>query len=434
MKGKFSPYIDLVSGNKNYRRLWLAQIVSNFGDWFGILAVYAIIQNYSGSELLLGLIIVVKMLSLAFSSPIAGFLTDRFNRRHLMIISDVTRGILVLGFILIKSGDLLWFAYLITALQMVFSAIFEPAKTSSIPNVTTPSELVVANILSAASWSIIFTTGMAIGGFATAYLGTDTVFLINSLTYVLSAFFIYRAVIPQKEMSNREKYNNRNPLTGIIEGFRFIRNNPQIMRPVFAKATFSMSLGSLVYMLIIVAEEVLLMGSIGLGILYASRGIGTGLGPVVGRRLFKRESDWIRAIGYFMIISGCMYAFASFMGSVLLMSFFILIAHMASGSNWVFSTVLLQRRSPDLFRGRVFSTEWLLFTLTQSISVTIAALILEFNLLSLTFTMVLFSSVLILSGIYWLIKVAPGEMLISEDRDGKRVDSIFVIKKDQPMS
>lgn len=434
MKGKFSPYIDLVSGNKNYRRLWLAQIVSNFGDWFGILAVYAIIQNYSGSELLLGLIIVVKMLSLAFSSPIAGFLTDRFNRRHLMIISDVTRGILVLGFILIKSGDLLWFAYLITALQMVFSAIFEPAKTSSIPNVTTPSELVVANILSAASWSIIFTTGMAIGGFATAYLGTDTVFLINSLTYVLSAFFIYRAVIPQKEMSNREKYNNRNPLTGIIEGFRFIRNNPQIMRPVFAKATFSMSLGSLVYMLIIVAEEVLLMGSIGLGILYASRGIGTGLGPVVGRRLFKRESDWIRAIGYFMIISGCMYAFASFMGSVLLMSFFILIAHMASGSNWVFSTVLLQRRSPDLFRGRVFSTEWLLFTLTQSISVTIAALILEFNLLSLTFTMVLFSSVLILSGIYWLIKVAPGEMLISEDRDVKRVDSIFVIKKDQPMS
>lgn len=434
MKGKFSPYIDLVSGNKNYRRLWLAQIVSNFGDWFGILAVYAIIQNYSGSELLLGLIIVVKMLSLAFSSPIAGFLTDRFNRRHLMIISDVTRGILVLGFILIKSGDLLWFAYLITALQMVFSAIFEPAKTSSIPNVTTPSELVVANILSAASWSIIFTTGMAIGGFATAYLGTDTVFLINSLTYVLSAFFIYRAVIPQKEMSNREKYNNRNPLTGIIEGFRFIRNNPQIMRPVFAKATFSMSLGSLVYMLIIVAEEVLLMGSIGLGILYASRGIGTGLGPVVGRRLFKRESDWIRAIGYFMIISGCMYAFASFMGSVLLMSFFILIAHMASGSNWVFSTVLLQRRSPDLFRGRVFSTEWLLFTLTQSISVTIAALILDFNLLSLTFTMVLFSSVLILSGIYWLIKVAPGEMLISEDRDGKRVDSIFVIKKDQPMS
>lgn len=433
MKGKFSPYIDLVSGNKNYRRLWLAQIVSNFGDWFGILAVYAIIKTYSGSELLLGLIIVVKMLSLAFSSPIAGFLTDRFNRRQLMIISDIARGILVLGFILIKSGDLLWLAYSITALQMVFSAVFEPAKTSSIPNVTTSSELVFANILSAASWSIIFTTGMAIGGFATAYLGTDMVFVINGLTYALSAFFIYRAVIPQKEMSTREKYKNRNPLTGIIEGFQFIRTNPQVMRPVFAKATFSMSLGALIYMLIIVSEEVLLMGSIGLGILYAARGIGTGLGPIVGRKLFKNESDWIRAIGYFMIITGFMYAIASFMGSVFLISLFILIAHMASGSNWVFSTVLLQRRSPDLFRGRVFSTEWLLFTLTQSISVTIAALILEFELLTLTHTMVLFSSILVLSGIYWLLKVAPGEMLTHQERDTKVDESIYGFKKNQPL-
>ena len=433
MKGKFSPYIDLVSGNKNYRRLWLAQIVSNFGDWFGILAVYAIIQIYSGSELLLGLIIVVKMLSLAFSSPIAGFLTDRFNRRHLMMSSDIVRGVLVLGFILIKSEDLLWLAYLITALQMVFSAIFEPAKTSSIPNVTTPSELVVANILSAASWSIIFTTGMAIGGFATAYLGTDMVFLINSLTYILSAFFIYRAVIPQKEMTNREKYDNRNPLTGIIKGFQFIRNNPQIMRPVFAKASFSMSLGALIYMLIIISEEVLLMGSIGLGILYAARGIGTGLGPVVGRRLFKKESDWIKAIGYFMIICGGMYAIASFMGSVILMSIFILIAHMASGSNWVFSTVLLQRRSPDMFRGRVFSTEWLLFTLTQSVSVTVAALILEFNILTLTSTMVLFSSILMISGIYWLLKVAPGEKVDAMVNDKESGESIYGIKKGHPL-
>lgn len=434
MKGKFSPYIDLVSGNKNYRRLWLAQIVSNFGDWFGILAVYAIIQIHSGSELLLGLIIVVKMLSLAFSSPIAGYLTDRFNRRHLMIVSDIARGVLVLGFILIKSEDLLWLAYLITALQMVFSAIFEPAKTSSIPNVTTPSELVFANILSAASWSIIFTSGMAIGGFATAYLGTDMVFLLNGITYAISAVFIYRAVIPQKEMSKEEKYDNRNPLTGIIEGFRFIKHNPQVMRPVFAKATFSMSLGALIYMLIIVSEEVLLMGSVGLGILYAARGIGTGLGPVVGRRLFRNESDWIRAIGYFMIISGCMYAIASFMGSVLFMGIFILAAHMASGSNWVFSTVLLQRRSPDLFRGRVFSTEWLLFTLTQSVSVTIAAIILEYNLLTLTSTMVLFSAILVLSGVYWLLKVAPGEILMSEKEPLTYDEPIHLYKKDSPLT
>lgn len=409
MKEKLRPYINLVNQNENYRRLWLAQIISNFGDWFGILAVYALIQQYSGSELLLGLIIVVKMLSLAASSPLAGFITDRFNRRQLMILCDIARGLLVLGLILVTSRELLWLAYVITAIQMVFSAIFEPAKTSSIPNVTTPKELVNANILSAASWSIIFTTGMAFGGFATAYLGTDLVFIINAISYGISAIFIYRAVIPQVEMTEEEKRKNRNPLTGIFEGFRFLRDNRSVLRPALAKGTFTMCIGALVYMLIIVAEDVLMMGSVGLGILYAARGIGTGIGPVLGRRIFKRETGWIRAMGLFMIFCGLMYCITSWLSSIVLMSIFVLLAHMASGSNWVMSTVLLQRRSPDLFRGRVFSTEWLLFTLAQSVSVTVASLILEYDWLTIRECMLAFAILLIISGSFWLTKIAPGE-------------------------
>jgi len=340
---KFQPYLDLVRNNQDYRNLWIAQIISNFGDWFGILAVYAIIQLYSGSELLLGLIIVVKMLSLAFFSPIAGYITDRFNRRRLMIWCDIFRGIVVLGFILITTAELLWLAYVLIALQMVFSAIFEPAKTSSIPNVTTSGELVIANILSAASWSIIFTTGMALGGFATAALGTDIVFIINGFSYGLSAVFIFKAVIPQKVMSKEEKVRTRNPLTGIFEGFRFLRDHPDVLRPTLAKGTFTMCIGALVYMLIIVAEDILMMGSVGLGLLYAARGVGTGIGPVLGRRIFYRESGWVRAIGIFMIASGLMYSIVSGLQSIFWMSVFVMLAHMASGSNWVMSTVLLQR-------------------------------------------------------------------------------------------
>jgi MFS family permease len=409
LKAKLKPYISLVKNNHNYRRLWLSQIISNFGDWFGILAVYALIQQYSGSELLLGLIIVVKMLSLAFFSPLAGYITDRFNRRWLMIWCDILRGIIVLGFLLIVSTQSLWLAYLLIAAQMVFSAIFEPAKTSSIPNVTTEEQLVNANILSAASWSIIFTTGMALGGLATGYLGTDIVFIINSASYLLSAYFIYKGVIPQVRMSDREKYRTRNPMTGIREGFRFLIENRYVLRPTLAKGMSTMCLGALVYMLIIVAEDVLMMGSVGLGILYAARGVGTGIGPVVGRRVFKQERYWVRGMGFFMIIGGLMYAFVSGVESLILMSLFVMLAHMASGSNWVMSTVLLQRRAPDTFRGRVFSTEWLLFTLAQSVSVTGASLILEFDILTIRETMALFSGLLILSGTFWLVKIVPQE-------------------------
>src|SRR6056297_1577436 len=127
MLEKIRPYINLVTQNRDYRRLWLSQVVSNFGDWFGILAVYALITRYSDSELLLGLIIVVKMMSLASFSPFAGYLTDRFNRRRIMIMCDLSRALLVLGLLLIGSYDSLWLAYVLTAFQMMLSAVFEPA-------------------------------------------------------------------------------------------------------------------------------------------------------------------------------------------------------------------------------------------------------------------------------------------------------------------
>jgi MFS family permease len=405
------PYLDLVRTNDDYRRLWLAQVVSNFGDWFGLLAIYALIQQYSDSELLLGLIIVVKTLSLAFSSPFAGYITDRMNRRKLMIWCDIIRAVVVLGFLLIVSFQLLWLAYVLMAIQMVFSAIFEPAKTSSIPNVTTSDELVIANILSAASWSIIFTSAMAVGGFATAWLGADAVFLINSATYFISAIFIYRAVIPQTEMSREEKHRTKNPLTGIREGFQFLQDNPGVLRPTMAKGMFTSCIGALVYLLILIAEDILLMGSIGLGVLYAARGVGTGIGPVIGRRIFREEGTWVKAMGYCMIFGGLMYALLSGMESLIWIALLVMAAHIASGANWVMSTVLLQRRAPDTFRGRVFSTEWLLFTLSQSISVTFAAIMLEFGFLSIRQAVLLFALLLVGIGIFWLLKIAPAEKM-----------------------
>lgn len=403
------PYINLVSNNRHYRRLWLSQLVSNFGDWFGLLAIYALITRYSDSEFLLGLIIIVKMMSLASFSPFAGYLTDRFNRRRIMIVCDLLRGIIVLGLLLVVSYETLWIAYVLTALQMMLSAVFEPAKTSSIPNVTTDKELVDANVLSAASWSIIFSLGMGVGGLATAWLGTDLVFIIDALSYGLSAWFIYRTVIPQKKMDDAERRRTRNPLVGIREGFLYLGNNPHILRPTLAKGCFTMFLGALVYMLILVSEEVLMMGSVGLGLLYAARGVGTGIGPVVGRRIFTEEHDWVKAMGMCMMFGGAMYAVVGATSSIIIMLIFVFIAHAASGANWVMSTVLLQRRTPDPFRGRIFSTEWLLFTLAQSASVLLASWLLENNLLTIQQGIVAFSLMLMIAGFIWHFTITTHE-------------------------
>lgn len=405
------PYIQLIKENKDYRLLWLSQAVSNFGDWFGLLALYAVIAKYSDSELLLGLIIVVKMLSLAFFSPFAGYLADRFNRRKLMIFCDFARSASLLGILLVRSPETLWIAFALTSIQMMLSALFEPAKTSSIPNVTTPEQLVDANVISTATWSIIFTSGMAIGGFATEWLGTDLVFILDAISYIISAWFLYKAVIPQTEQTKEEKFRTRNPLVGIKEGLSYLTSNRHILRPSIAKGTSTMFLGGLVYLLIIVSEDVLKMGSIGLGLLYAARGFGTGVGPIIGRRLFKDQKDWVMVIGFSILTTGLMYMVVGWSTSIILMVLFVFLAHSASGANWVMSTILLQQRTTDTFRGRIFSTEWLLFTVGNSISVMIAAICLELDLISVKPLIMIYGGVMVVAGIIWSITITKKESI-----------------------
>lgn len=388
--------------------MWLSQVIANFGDWFGLLAVYALVFRFTESELLLGLIIVVKMVSFAAFSPMAGYLTDRFDRRRLMVICDVGRAVVVLGFLLVQSAALLWVAFAVTSIQMMMAAVFEPAKSSSIPNITTEDELVHANVLSNLSWSVIFTTGMAIGGFVTALLGTDVVFVINAATYLLSAWFILKAEIPYLRTEEQMRLL-RNPFRGIVDGMKYLKSRGDLLRPAMAKGSYELALGGLVYSLIIISENVLLMGSIGLGILYASRGIGTALGPLLIRGYFADEKKWMGITGFCMMLTGAMYLFVGLTSALWFMAIIVLIAHSASGANWVMSTVLIQKRSPDEYRGRVFSMEWLLFTLVESVSVMFAALMLEFGILEIQTVVLVLAGCLVASGIVWTLTAARYE-------------------------
>ncbi|MAH86808.1 MAG: MFS transporter [Balneola sp.] len=415
----FTPFVELIKEYPSFRRLWIAQAISNFGDWFGLLALYALVQRYSDSEFLLGLVIIVKMLSLALFSPIAGYLTDRFNRRILMIICDGGRALSLLLMLLVQHESLLWLAYALTGFQMMLSAIFEPAKTASIPNVAPPERLVDANIISTATWSIIFTSGMAIGGFATEWIGVEGVFILDAFTYLVSAWFIYRAVIPQEARRSNYVEGQKKPSfwedirqnigTDIVLGIRYLRDNHQILRPAVAKGTSTIFLGGLVYMLVLVSDSILQMGSIGLGLLYAARGIGTGIGPIIARQYYTDERQWVVVMGASIALSGAMYLVVGLTQVWWMMFVFVLLAHAASGANWVTSTVLLQKRSEDNFRGRVFSTEWLLFTLGNSLSVVVASVLLEWQIVALQTLISLYAVGLMAAGLLWLATVANWE-------------------------
>ena len=166
-------YIELLRGNRAFRNLWLGQVVSQMGDWFDTIALYTIILNLTGSGRNVGLLMVARFVPSFIFGPLSGVLADRFSRRTLMILSDLLRAVVVLGFLLVRRADQLWLIYVLTIVQLIFSTFFEPARTASVPSIVSDRELLPANAISSVTWSAMLTIGAAIGGVVTGLFGTN---------------------------------------------------------------------------------------------------------------------------------------------------------------------------------------------------------------------------------------------------------------------
>ncbi|HKZ02041.1 MAG TPA: MFS transporter, partial [Pyrinomonadaceae bacterium] len=150
-------YIELLRQNRAFRQLWLGQVVSQIGDWFNTIALYTIILNLTGSGRDVGLLLVARFVPSFLFGPLSGVIADRFSRRSIMIISDLLRALVVLGFLFVRRADQLWIIYALTVLQLGLSTFFEPAKTAAIPSIVSDRELVPANAISSVTWSVMLT-------------------------------------------------------------------------------------------------------------------------------------------------------------------------------------------------------------------------------------------------------------------------------------
>src|SRR3984893_645300 len=219
-------YLDLLRRNYNFRQLWLGQVVSQMGDWFDTIALYTIILNLTGSGRDVGLLLVARFLPSFLFGTLSGVVADRFSRRTIMIISDVLRALVVLGFLFVRRADQLWLIYVLTVLQLGLSTFFEPAKTAVIPSIVADRELVAANAISSVTWSVMLTLGAAIGGLITGWFGTDAAFILDALSYVLSAALISSVHFPKRPRREKQKLTVGRALGVMetIEGARYVKD------------------------------------------------------------------------------------------------------------------------------------------------------------------------------------------------------------------
>ena len=367
-----SGYWQLIRSNRSFRYLWSGQGVSLTGDWFNLIAAASLIATLTQSGTAVGGLFVVRMLAPFLVSPIAGVVADRYNRRAIVITTDVLRSFVVLGFVLVRSPEHVWLIYVLTAIQSASQGFYFPAWNAILPDITKPHELGIANALSSATWSVMLAFGAALGGLVSGIAGVYPAFVIDALTFLVSALILLR--MPYQSLLKSD--SDRSIMAGIrqyLYGLGYLRRHIDTFSIAIHKGVLGLLvIGFYQVIQVALAERYFPIGeggSISLGLIYVMSGIGSGISPILGRNWARDRDRHLRlaiAVGY-------VFALAGFIVSATLISFPVILfgaflRGIGGGLIWVLGTQLLLQIVPNQVRGRVFSTEFALYTLFSAVA------------------------------------------------------------------
>ncbi len=375
-------YLSLLRRRPQYRNLWLAAVISFAGDWFNTIASVILVNRYTDSTTAVGLLFIARALPPFLLSPVAGVVADRFNRRAILIATDLLRGLVVLGFLFVANTGQAWLIYALTIAQFVISSFFQPARAAILPSlVEGGGELLTANTLSSVTWSAMLTLGAAAGGVVAGVFGVETAIIVDSASFFLSAFFVWRI---QAVAKGENESQSDSGWRDFIDGAMYLRNRPRTFITSCVKGLTQF--GSPDIMIAVYAASVFPLGRDGaltLGWLYAAGGIGAVLGPLAANRLGDSSRRWLIvgiALGFLLVgVGWLLFGWAPLLPVAVLA---MLIRHMGGSINWTYSTVLLQRKVEDRYLGRVFAFDMALFTLAMALSVWLSGIILDNSSLS----------------------------------------------------
>ena len=396
-------YGQLIRENRDFRQLWIAAVISMLGEWFNTIALFFLILEYTGSEFLLGMLFTVRMAGFAILQPFIGLLADRYNRKMLMVVSNLLQAVFALCFLMVNdSSDIVWMIGL-SGLMMVLHGVYMTAERAALPNVVAEEDLATANALDAASWSTALCMGAMLGGVVVSIWGTNAAFIIDSVTFLVGTLFLINLTIPQTIDESMKGPWLSTGIRNIKSGWARIRSQPALFRIVFAKASWNVAGGGLagVYLVLMGANVQGFGAAFGFGLFFFARGVGTGLGPILARAFLKDEEAWPRLVGYLIVLSGLIYFLVglSVPHALWITVVLVILAHSASGANWVLSTVMMQQWVEDEVRGRVFSTDMLILSIAFSTSTSVAGYLMENTDLGIQNGIMLFASVMVFCGI-----------------------------------
>ncbi|HEX7174539.1 MAG TPA: MFS transporter [Pyrinomonadaceae bacterium] len=448
-------YKQLISGNRSFRRLLAGQVVSELGNWFNFIAGLGLVRAVTGAAPEpLAILVVLRLAPFALFAPLAGAVADRLSRRTVMIVTDVLRALLALGFLLVRGPEDLWIAYVCTFGSTVLAAFFEGAKNAALANVVGGRGLLAGNALMFSSRFLLMSVGSALGGEASAAFGYDVAFVINALSFLVSAYSIW--LIPGREMHAAEAVSESGDedargtneigtpagsdvragagkragyLADVLEGWRYVVRHPLVAAIFGINIMWALGGGglNLVYErlgAVVFAEAGGLQPDRAVSMLYTAAGAGLFVGMFLARRVGAKievRGATARFMGWTLIAHGILFALSGLMPSIWWCMLMMFLSRAVIGVEFAIQETLLLRLLPDRLRGRVTSSDRAAEILMMSLTTAAAGWLLGFALTPRSLTVV--SGLLCGSpGIVWLLLFASGKLRMPERPAGADED------------
>ena len=426
-------YMQLLRGNRSFRRLWLGQVVSELGNWFYFIAALGLVRFVSHNDAgATTIILLARLVPFTLFAPLAGAFVDRWSRRTVMIVTDLARALVALMMLLVHAPGDLWIAYVCTILLSLFGAFFEAAKNAAVPNITGDRDLLAGNALMFSSRFLLMSFGAALGGWTASHFGYRAAFVVNSLSFLISAYSVWS--IPDRvtrqdqepEVTRLQVVAKRRRLgywSDIREGWAYIISRPPVAAILGINILWATGGGAINLISdrlggVVFAGEHGITGDSAVAVLYFAAGMGLFIGMMIARRVgtfLELRGRTVGFIGWALVVQGFLFAGIGLMPTLVLASLMLFLSRVMLGVEFAIQETLLMRLVPDKLRGRVSTTDRATELLVWSFSTAIAG----WSLRAITpRTLTIVSGLLsATSGTVWLILFALKRVSLPQRSD-----------------
>ncbi len=425
--------------NRSFIALWIGQAVSSIGDYFSLLAIPLFVNHLTGSVMLVGFSFISTALPALVLGPVAGVFVDRLDRRKVMIVSDLLRGVLMLCLLTIRDPQQVWILYLVGFLVSCASQFFSPARGAALPLIVTdPQDWLAAN----SAMRILQTVGMLVGpalaGFTIGLWGERVAFVADGVSFLASAAAIFFVTIPRTtpglsgggagetgaadnsgaaNLPGSTRFSGADILkvwAELREGMVYLFGNRTILGVLICLTMASLGFSTVNMIWIPYLQRAFGIGAAGLGLADAALGVGMLISGLLVARLAARLSKTFLSAGGLLFI-GLTYLTIVWLPSFPWIIAWQFIAGLALTPMQSALDTIQQMAVPDLMRGRVGSSMNASYSAAGLISMALASMFGEsVGLHNVFFIVGLFVAA---SGIlgFWLLREPPEPIQLEPD-------------------